>query len=299
MGPLPLRHAIVAAVVAILAASALPAAVQRGRAGHPLLVTAIVDAATPATGLTAADFRVREDGRAREILRVEPAPPPSHVVLLVDDSQAAERSIPFLRAGLAAFVARMTARTPAPQLSLMTVGDRPTMRAAFAPTADAVQSAAARLFAVPGSGSYLLQAIVDASAACAKRQAADPVIVAFTVESGPEFSPERREQVADALKTAHASLWPIVLQSADRLDQTPEGLERAAVLGDVATRSGGVARVILSNESVEPAYEGVAALIASRYLVTYARPDELIPPASVEIATTKSGVRVVASRWIR
>ena len=42
----------------------------------------------PVTGLTAADFTVREDGTTREVLRAGPATTPMQVILLVDDSEA-------------------------------------------------------------------------------------------------------------------------------------------------------------------------------------------------------------------
>lgn len=296
---IPIGRPVLLAAVLLTATTVLLGADQRGHSEQQVLVTALSDATTPATGLTAADFIVREDTLAREVIRVEPAPAPSHVMLLVDDSQASERSIQFLRSGLAAFIARLNAMKPAPQLALMTFGERPTMRADFAAKPGAVEAAAARLFAVPGSGSYLLQAVTDACKDLGKRAAVNPVIVVFAAETGPEFSTARREQVADALKDAHASLWPIVLQDAGRMDQTPEGLERAAVLGDVVTRSGGVTRTILSNQSLEPAFGDMAALLASRYLVIYSRPDQLVPPALVEVTSKRDGVRLVASRWVR
>src|SRR5436309_2808015 len=58
----------------------------------------------PVTGLSAADFTVREDATAREVLRAEPATDPMQVVLLVDDSQAAGDALLPLRQGLTAFV---------------------------------------------------------------------------------------------------------------------------------------------------------------------------------------------------
>jgi hypothetical protein len=264
-----------------------------------VLVTALADASTPATGLTARDVAVKEDDVAREIIRVEAAPAPSHVMILVDDSQASERSIQFLRSGLTAFITRVAAMTPAPQVGLMTFGERPTMRAPFSPKPDAALAAAGKLFAVPGSGSYLLQAITDTCRDLGKRSAVNPVIAVFAVDAGPEFSTARREQISAAVKDAGASLWPIVLQSPGQMDQTPEGLERSAVLGDVVTHSGGVTRTILSPQSIEPAFDGLATLLASRYLVTYSRPDQLIPPTLIDVASRKDGVRLVASRWIR
>jgi hypothetical protein len=294
----PLATIALAAVAAVAIAPMLHAA-QRGHTEQSAVVTAYTDAATPAAGLTETDFVIREDGLAREVIRVGAAPPPSHVMILVDDSQAAERSVQFLRTAVAAFIKQMAEQTPAPQVALMTFGERPTMRADFQPKADMAVAAAGKIFATPGTGSYFLQALMDASKSLNKRQAKNPVIVAFVAESGPEFSSERREQVSSALRMSGASLWPIVLQSPARMDQTPEGLERQAVLGDVVRETGGFTRTILSDQSVEGAFKEVSGLLMSRYLVTYSRPDQLIPPKNVEVTSKRADVRVLASRWAK
>ena len=53
------------------------------------LYVGVVDAkGEPASGLQAADFQVREDGTAREVLKAGEATEPLTVALLVDDSQA-------------------------------------------------------------------------------------------------------------------------------------------------------------------------------------------------------------------
>jgi hypothetical protein len=101
--------------------------------------------------------------------------------------------------------------------------------------------------------------------------------VAFAAEPAG-FSTARRETVAAALQKAGVSLWAVVLQSPEPMDQTPEGIERSVVLGDVVAQSGGLTRTVLSNESLEPAFGGLAGLLGSRYVVTYSRPDQLIPP---------------------
>ena len=53
-------------------------------------------------------------------------------------------------------------------------------------------------------------------------------------------------QVADALKSAGASLWVVVLQIGGQPMNTSEARERAAVIGDVTTDSGGMSKVVLS-----------------------------------------------------
>ena len=69
---------------------------------------------TAIAGLTAADFVVREDGLAREIIRVTPAAPPTHIAILVDDGHypALAQITNDLRDGLVAFLHKVQAGNP-------------------------------------------------------------------------------------------------------------------------------------------------------------------------------------------
>lgn len=297
-------------ILAVLAAVSVVAlsADQRASRERQIVVSATLPSGAPATDLLATDFLVREDRLSREVIRVSPAPPPSHVMLLVDDSQAAQASVPFLRSGLAAFIKTVGAAAaapqfagsaPAPQFALMTFGDRPTKRAEFSPTTKLVEQAVSTIFSVPGSGAYLLQAITDACKDLKKRGAASPVILAFVAEAGPEFSNDTHLQVSAALRSAGASLWVIALQGAAQPDRSPEEHERAVVIGDVTTESGGMTRTVMSTQSLDPAFDGMASLLTSRYLVVYGRPEQTIPPEVVEVTSKRPDVRMTSSRWAR
>lgn len=285
-----------AAAVALVAANASVLA-QREQRQRSILVSVAGSGDAPVTNMTETDFIVRENGVAREVLRVSAAPPPTHVLLLVDDSQVVQTAVPYLRSALAVFIKQISALTPRPQQALMTFGERPMRRTDFTPNTATVANAAARIFAMTGSGAYFMQAIMEACQDLRKRSAPSPVIVAFVAEGGPEFSNSVHSQVADALRAAGASLWVIVLQQGSQPVGTPEARERAAVIGDVTTDSGGMNKVVLAGQGLESAFGKVRALLASRYLVTYGRPDTLVPPDRIEVESRRPGVRVRSSKW--
>ena len=174
---------------------------------------------TPLTNLTAADFTVREDGLAREVLRATTAPLPSHLVLLVDDSQVTQTSIQYLRTGLTTFVRRVADAAKglpaesAPQWALTTFGDRPTKRVEYTQSEIPILRGIERLFHQTGAGATLIDAVIETTRDLRKLEAARPLIVTFVAEDGPEFGNRTHKDVATALEGVNASLWVIALQT--------------------------------------------------------------------------------------
>ena len=80
----------------------------------------------PITGLGPTDFRIREDGVAREILRVTPATTPMPIAILVDNSQAASNHISDVRKALEGFMRDVDGIGP---VSIIGIADRPTILA--------------------------------------------------------------------------------------------------------------------------------------------------------------------------
>ena len=279
-----------------LSNSSAPASDQRESRERGVLVSVSTNGDAPVADMQATDFLVRENEIAREVIRLSPAPPPSHVYFLVDDSAATQSLVQDLRRAMTNFIATMGAFTPAPHQALMTFGERPTRRVDFTPNPEALLDAARRLFPVTGSGAYFLQAITDATRDLKKREAASPIVVAFVAESGPEFSSELHAQIRDAVKACGASLWVVTLQMGSP-SAAGAGRERAAVLGDVTRDSGGMNKVVLSPQGIGSGLATVTNLISSRYLLIYGRPDSLIPPDRIEVTSRRKDVRVRASKW--
>ena len=149
-----------------------------------LYVSAVDAAGAPVPSLGPADLRVREDGVAREVLRVTPATDPLQIALLVDNSAGVAKQINDYRSGLKAFLQKFP---PPTEIAYFTFGDRPTVVTEYTTSTDAVVKGVDRLFSLPGAGSYVLDAIADAARGLQKREAARPVIVVVSSD-GVEFS---------------------------------------------------------------------------------------------------------------
>jgi hypothetical protein len=289
---------LVAAVTTILAAGAVqPAAQQRETRERHIYASVTGNDEQPITGLTAKDFVVREDDVAREVLRVGEAPPPTHIALLLDDTEVARPVIQEIRNSALAFVRAVMKSSPAPQVALITFGERPTRVVNYANAAGPLEQQINRVFSRPGSGSYLMQALVEEAAVLRKAEAARPVVVALVVESGPEFSNETHQRVEEALKATGASLWTVVLQDRTGNLNDTDARERAIVLGDSTTASGGRNRVVLSRQGLESAMTKLAAELAARYDITYGRPDSLVPPQKLKLEVKREGARLAAPSW--
>jgi hypothetical protein len=154
-----------------------------------------------------------------------------------------------------------------------------------------------RLFGRKGSGAYLLQAITDAAKTLSKKDNPRRVIVAFDMEDGPEFSNDSHESVTTALQNAKVTLWSVVLQERRGQQMGPEARERAIVLGDVTTASGGGNHAVLARQAIPKGLTWVATMLTSQLDVTYGRPDALIPPKKLEMDVTRKDVKLWAPRW--
>ncbi|MEO8070489.1 MAG: hypothetical protein ABI652_03735 [Acidobacteriota bacterium] len=247
----------------------------------------------PVDGLAPADFVVREDGIAREVIAVAPAPPPSHLALLVDDSDAARTIVSDLRSGLNGFLARLATLGSPPAVSVMTFGERPTKVSDFSTSIPIAARAIQRITPRPDSGAYFLDAIIEASRDLQKQKAERPVIVAFVIDDSPEFSERTHQSIEKALMEAHTSLSVVVLQSG-RPSDSPLVRERNVVIGDTTSATGGVQQLILSKEGIAHGLDAVASALLSRYDVTYGRPDSMIPPSKLSVEVRDRSLRVTA-----
>jgi len=255
-----------------------------------IYVSALDGDGKPVTDMTAADFIVREDGVAREVLKAGPATDQLTISILVDDSQASSDSIQYLRDGLQSFVDRLNGKA---EIALASIGERPTPLVDYTTSGEALKKGINRIFARPGSGAYLLDGIVDVSKGLQKREATRPTIVVLTFERGPEFSNRYYESVLDELQKSKAALHVLAIGTPSD-DQSDEMRNRNLVIAEGTSRTGGRRDQVLASLSIPERLRQVADELSNQYIVTYSAPETLIPPTKVEVSTKRSGVTVRA-----
>jgi len=295
-----MNNRILAAIACAAIVSSVPIvhARQRATRERQVIVSVLEKNDRVATGLTPAEFVVREDGVAREVLRVEPATDPMQIFVLVDTSAGTQVLIPDLRKGVQTFASVIWARSPESEIALMEFGERPTHLADFSRSASVLDHGIERLNEHTGSGAYLLEAVADASKALKKKEAKRPIIAVFAAAGSREFSTLTSKRIEDSLKDANnTTLWALELQDNGRADMSDEGRERGVVLGDVTAKSGGTREIMLDRMNMEAKFTTLAERLSSQYALTYAHPDSLVPPSKLEVTLKRQGARLLAPKW--
>ena len=281
------RLALISALTAtlVLAAGAAPSIhAQAGGRERTLFVSAVDSRGEPVDGLGPTDFVITEDGRRREVLRISKAVEPIDIAVLVDNSAAAERAIPSLRDGLKAFVGALAGDN---QIAIIGLADRPTILLDYSSSRARLEDAAGRIFSMSSSGMTLLDAITETSAGLRRREATRAVIVPV-ITNGVEFTNRYARDVIRSMQDAGVALHAIVIGVLDF--DTTEERERGLVMDQGSEQTGGQHVTLLTEIAVEQALTKLARQLSSQYKVVYGRPESLIPPDKIEVASGRAGV---------
>jgi hypothetical protein len=279
-----------AAALSLVLAAATAVATLGAQSQPRKIYTSLVDKkGAPVTDVTPADIVVREDGVAREILSVAPATDPMRVALLVDNSQAATQSIQYLRDALSLFATRLTGAGHS--VALITLGDRPTLQVdATTDLARLKGRGIDRLFAQPGSGMYLLEALIETSKGFVKNETPRPVMVAVVTE-GKEFSNSSADTVIKAIRGSGAQFYALVLTEGERASlQDDEVRQRNVVLDRGTSENGGTREIVISNLALKDRVDLLASELLGQVAVTYASPERLVPAEKITIAAARDGL---------
>jgi hypothetical protein len=253
-----------------------------------MYVSALNDAGAPVADLGPADFIVREDTIAREVLNVEPAVEPMQIALVIDTSQGARDDISHLRTALPAFVKALTTGEVRNEVAIIAIGERPTVFTNYTFNQAELKKGIDRIWSVQGSGAYLLDGIIEICQGFKKRAAPRPVIVAILSE-GPELSNRQHDQVLEPLRASGAAFHAITL-GRPSTSLSDEARERNIVLDEGPRTTGGRREELLTSMALGGKLTQLADELMHQYKVTYARPQSLIPPERVTVSAAKAGV---------
>lgn len=286
---------IVASVfaVALLLHSPRVSAQNSGATTRQIFASISDDRSSPISDLTPADLIVKEDGKTREILAVEPAAGLLQVVVIVDDDGSG-----VFRYGLARFAELLQGRA---EISMRIIRGQAQELFGFTKDADRWM-AGIRLLGVrpptPGGG-QLLEGLADAAADLKRREAQRPVIVALTTGGG-EQSPLDGDRVLDGLRDSRASLHVVFAGSPlpKALANKPSELltgdyDLTHVLGDGPKETGGIRRDVIATQAVLTVVQQIARDLVMQMAITYVRPAGN-NPRSLSVSSSRRGVKVVA-----
>jgi hypothetical protein len=283
---LVLAAALVSSVFAPLAAG------QTNSRQRTLFATAMAADGTPAGSLDVKDVIVREDGVAREVLKVTPTTEPVDITVIVDNSVAAQRALQDMRLGLEKFVSTFAGPHT---ITLMTVADRPTVQVNATTSKAQLLRGVQRLFAQPDAGTYFVEGVIEASRAIQKRKPARAAILGIT-SFGVEFSDRGYEQALDELARSGASLHVIELQDTVQANQQDHNIrDRNMVIDQGTTQTGGTRDLLMANLGLADALQTMGRAITAQYEVVYGRPDTLIPARKVEVESARPALKLRAN----
>jgi VWFA-related protein len=259
-------------------------------------VTALTAGGAPVTDLTAADFSIKEGGKARDVIRAGPAVAPMHIAILIDDDGTG-----LFRYGIAKFLDRLLGRA---EFALSTVTGQTMKLVDYTASAQALSEALNGLRPRPGTpdGGQLLEGISESARELERRKAARPVIVALTV-GGEEHSTLPAHHVLDQLRQSGAALHVVAVKGGGL--RTPvaatkpsalleSNLNLSEVLGDGPKQSGGHRDEIVAAAGIATDLEQLAESLKRQYLIEYALPDGVKPSDKITVSVKRSGVTLWA-----
>jgi VWFA-related protein len=244
------------------------------------------------TDLTPANFKVKEGGKDREIVKAEPAKARPHIALLVEERLAPD---PSTRVGLFEFVKRING---AAEMSLITVGLRNTTVVPYVTDPNVLLKAINELSLNPQPTSNLTEGINDIAKLFEQQRPERPVIVVVAL-SGGQAGGGSASSILTQLRQSGAMLYcvtygPPSTSNSSNLGTMGDESGREQVLGDGAKQSGGRRLDVVTANAISKALQQIADDLAAQYVITYALPDGVKPDRRLSITTDRKGISLRA-----
>jgi VWFA-related protein len=284
------------ASVMLAACLAVPAVAAADQQTRRIYVTADDGKGAPVTDLTAADFLVKEGGKAIETVKVGPATGLIQIAILVDDNGTG-----IFRYAVGKFIEALLGRA---EFAISTVTGQMLKLIDYTTSAQALSEAIGQLNARPSTndGGQLLDGIAETARELDRRHAPRPVMLALTV-GGVEHSTLPAHHVLDILRQSGAALHVVtVVNNTLRSQSNPqtagglqeENMNLSEVLGDGPKQSGGRREEIIAAAGIIGGMQQLAEALKSQYLIEYSLPASVKPSDKRSVTVKRKGVTVHA-----
>jgi von Willebrand factor type A domain len=272
MSPVRIRTLARLAVLAVLTtAIARPILVRAEAITRTVYVTITDDKGAPVPDLSASNFKVKEGGKDREIVKAEKATTKAHVAIMVEEKLIGDTQT---RMGLFEFVKRMNG---AADMSLITMGLRNTTLVPFVSDANTVLKAINELSLNPQPTSNVTECIGDMAKLFQTDKPQRPVMVVVAF-SGGQAGGASASSILNEIRQSGATMFaatygPPATNNSANLGTMGDESFREQVLGDGAKNSGGRRIDVVSTAAFTKALLQIADDLASQYAISYALPE--------------------------
>jgi VWFA-related protein len=295
-----MRRWLVAPAILALVVLCLPSRAWAEPTSRSVYVTVVDDHGQPVTGLTAADFALKEGGKDREIASAEPARTKMHIAVMIEETLTPMGGV---RNALGEFVKRMY---QVAEISFIIVGQRNTTAVDYTSDPNALITGINNLsLSQQQTQTMVPEGIFDLTKVLEKDKPERPVIVLLALEK-QQASAEQPQNVLNQLARSGAMMYVVSMEGGSASSGT-SGIGRASadngamdmagraqVMGDGPKQSGGRRVEVAALTAFPTGIQQIADDLSSQYLITYTLPDGVKPSDRLNVSLKKKGATLRA-----
>lgn len=293
MSPVRIRTLAPLAMLALLtAATTRPILLRAEAITRTVYVTITDDKGAPVPDLTASNFKVKEGGKDREIMKAEKATTKAHLAIMVEEKLIADMQT---RMGLFEFVKRMNGTA---DMSLITMGLRNTTLVPFVSDANALLKAINELSLNPQPTSNVTECIGDMAKVFQTEKPQRPVMVVVAMSGGQAGGPSASSILND-LRQSGATMFAATYGAAANNNSSNLGTMgdesfREQVLGDGSKNSGGRRTDVVTTAAFTKTLLQFADDLAAQYAISYSLPDGTKLDKRLSVSLDRKGLTMRA-----
>jgi VWFA-related protein len=277
-----------AVACAITGSTIQPFAAAAEALTRTVYVTITDDKGAAVPDLTPANFKVKEGGKDREIVKAAPATTKPRLALMVEDRLVGDYQV---RLGLFEFVKRLNGMA---EISLISIGLRNTTLVPFVSDTNVLLKAINELTLNPQPTSNLTECLADMAKIFQKEKPERPVIVVVAF-SGGQAGGGTASSVLTELRQSGATMYAVTFgapgtNNSSNLSTMGDESGREQVLGDGAKQSGGRRTDVVTTAAIQKALFQVADDLAAQYMISYALPEGVKPDKRLSVTLDRKAL---------